>query len=365
MIRTRHIRPALRAWCGSALALLAGMAVAMAQEPSPEAIVDAMEKVSGTHAGKRRSGAKGVCAAGEFVATGGGARLTTAVPFQPGNRVPVVARFSNGGGNPRAPDNGPTVRGMSLAFTLPGNDSLEMVMINVPAFTASNLDSFMRLLASRVPDPTTGAPDPQRIAAADRENSEWAVQPNCLRTNSPPSSYATAPYFSVNSFVFQNAAGEKRHARWTFEPVAGRVGLTPEERAARGVDFLQDELRERVGRAPAEWRMVVQLPREGDPLLSATAIWPADREQVEVGLLRITGRRSGGRARGVRPGDVQPRAAARRDRAFRRPDPAHTGAGLRGVAVAALAVRRAGYSSRQASSKDRRGLRSNRPLGSP
>ena len=32
----------------------------------------------------------------------------------------------------------------------------------------------------------------------------------------------------------------------------------------------------------------MQLPREGDPLLSATAIWPADREQVEVGLLRIT-----------------------------------------------------------------------------
>ena len=33
--------------------------------------------------------------------------------------------------------------------------------------------------------------------------------------------------------------------------------------------------------------MVVVLPREGDPLLSATAIWPADREQVEVGVLRI------------------------------------------------------------------------------
>ena len=34
--------------------------------------------------------------------------------------------------------------------------------------------------------------------------------------------------------------------------------------------------------------MMVVLPREGDPLLSATAIWPADREQVEAGVLRIT-----------------------------------------------------------------------------
>ena len=288
MNRTR-LKPALRALSGGVLALLAGLSAAGAQqEPAPDAIVDAMEKVSGTHAGKRRSGAKGVCAAGEFVSTGAGARLTTASPFQPGARVPVTARFSNGGGNPRAPDNAPAVRGMSLAFSLPGNESFEMVMINVPAFGASTLESFMKLLASRAPDPTTGQPDPQRIAAADRENPEWAVQPNWLRANPPPASYATAPFFSVNSFVFQDAAGQKRHVRWTFEPVAGRVGLSPEERAARGADFLQDELRERVGRAPAEWRMMVQLPREGDPLLSATAIWPADREQVEVGLLRIT-----------------------------------------------------------------------------
>ena len=282
------IKPTLRFLPGAVLALLAGMVVAKAQEPAPEAIVDAMEKNSGTHAGKRRSGAKGVCASGEFVSNGAGARLTNAAPFQPGGRFPVMARFSNGGGNPQAPDNAPGVRGLSLAFTLPGNDSFEMVMINVPAFGASTPESFVRLLQSRAPDPTTGRPDPQRIAAADAQNPEWAVQPNYLRTNSPPASYATAPFFSVNSFVFQNAAGEKRHVRWSFEPVAGRAVLTPEERTARGADFLQNELRERVGRAPAEWRMMVQLPREGDPLLSATAIWPADREQVEVGLLRIT-----------------------------------------------------------------------------
>jgi catalase len=300
MVQVR-IRLALSALSGGAFALLLGVAAAGAQEPAPEAIVDAMEKVAGTHACKRRSGAKGVCAAGEFVSTGAGARLTTASPLQPNARVPVTARFSNGGGNPRAPDNAPAVRGMSLAFALPGNDSFEMVMINVPAFGASTLDSFMKLLASRAPDPTTGQPDPQRIAAADRENPEWAVQPNWLRANPPPASYANAPFFSVNSFVFQNAAGEKRHARWTFEPEAGRVGLTPEQRAALGTNFLQSELRERVARAPAEWRIVLVLPREGDPLTSATAIWPADREQIEVGLLRITGVSPAGQ-----PGECDP-----------------------------------------------------------
>ena len=43
MIGTQRIRPALRALCGGAVALLAGMAVAAAQEPTPEAIVDAIE----------------------------------------------------------------------------------------------------------------------------------------------------------------------------------------------------------------------------------------------------------------------------------------------------------------------------------
>jgi catalase len=83
--------------------------------------------------------------------------------------------------------------------------------------------------------------------------------------------------------------------------VAGRVGLTPEERQARGPDFLQDEMRQRVARAPAEWRMMVVLPRDGDPLLSATAIWPEDREKVEVGVLRITGVTPAGQ-----PGECDP-----------------------------------------------------------
>ncbi|MBD0276282.1 MAG: catalase, partial [Acetobacteraceae bacterium] len=165
MARTRP-KSTLRALSGGALALLAGFTAAGAQqEPAPDAVVDAMEKVSGVHAGKRRSGAKGVCAAGEFVSTGAGARLTTASVLQPGARAPVVARFSNGGGHPRAPDNAPAPRGLSLAFALPGGEGFELVMINAPAFGASTLESYKKLLASRAPDPTTGQPDPQRIAA--------------------------------------------------------------------------------------------------------------------------------------------------------------------------------------------------------
>ncbi len=266
----------------------APVAAPRAQEPSPEAVVDAFERVTGTHPGFRRSGAKGVCAEGEWASTGAGARLSAAAHLQPGARATAVARFSNGGGNPRAPDNAQAVRGLSLSLALPDGDTHEFVLINTPVFGARNVESLMRLLESRVPVPATGQPDPQRVAAANAANPDWMPQITYLRETPPPASYATAPYFGVNSFVFVDAAGERRHARWTFEPVAGRVGLSPEERQARGPDYLQAELRERVARAPAEWRVLLQLPRPGDPLHDATAAWPADRETVEVARLRIT-----------------------------------------------------------------------------
>ena len=76
--------------------------VAAAQAPGPDKLVDALEGVFGKHAA-RRSGAKGVCATGFFVGTPDGRTLTSSAIFS-GQEIPVVARFSVGGGNPKASD---------------------------------------------------------------------------------------------------------------------------------------------------------------------------------------------------------------------------------------------------------------------
>lgn len=93
----------------STLALTAAL-LPLASPPAqaqadPNRVVDAFEGAFGQHAGFRRSGAKGVCAVGEFVGNAEGRALSTASAFS-GRPVPVVARFSVGGGNPRAPDKG-------------------------------------------------------------------------------------------------------------------------------------------------------------------------------------------------------------------------------------------------------------------
>jgi hypothetical protein len=72
------------------------------------------------------------------------ASFTTASTLQPDARSAVVARFSIGGGNPNAPDNAPSVRGLALSLSGPGGDAHEFVLLNTPVFTAATPESFVR-----------------------------------------------------------------------------------------------------------------------------------------------------------------------------------------------------------------------------
>src|ERR1700677_3351523 len=70
---------------------------------TPARFTDAFEEVNDVHPGFRRNHAKGVGVSGFFESNGNGVRLSKAAAFQPG-RVPVLGRFSLGGGQPHAPD---------------------------------------------------------------------------------------------------------------------------------------------------------------------------------------------------------------------------------------------------------------------
>ncbi len=291
-------RRALMAGAALLALSLAPPVQAQMQAPAPEAsvserLVDAFEGLFGRHAGTRRSGARGVCAEGEWIATGQGAALSAASSLAAGARAPVVARFSVGGGNPMAPENGASVRGLSFAFTAPGGDPHDFVLINAPVFGARTPESFLNFLRVRAPDPQTRQMNAAAVAAANAANPDWMPQMAWLRDNAPPASYATERYHGVNTFLFRDAAGRERPARWTFEPVAGRVALTAEERQARGGTFLEAELRGRLAAGAAEWRVLLQLPEPGDALDDAVTAWPASRQTIEVARLRITGMAAG------------------------------------------------------------------------
>jgi catalase len=114
----------------------------------PSAFVDQFEATFGKFEGYRRSGAKGICAMGEFVATSEARTLSSASVFT-GRPIPVVVRFSVGGANPKAPDNAKSQRNLALQFNLPDGEVWQMGNISSPVFGASSPQQFIGLLASR------------------------------------------------------------------------------------------------------------------------------------------------------------------------------------------------------------------------
>ena len=128
---------------------------------TPARFTDGFEEVYGVHPGFRRNHAKGVGVSGFFESNGNGVRLSKAAVFQPG-RVPVLGRFSLGGGNPFAPDMLSTPRGLGLQFALPNGELWQTAMLHLPVFPFRTPEDFYEQLFAFSPDRSTGQPDLRR-----------------------------------------------------------------------------------------------------------------------------------------------------------------------------------------------------------
>lgn len=267
----------------------AGAAVstaAQAQEPTADALVNALEGTFGKQAGARRSGAKGVCAEGFFVGTPEGRTLSKSAIFS-GSEVPVVARFSVGGGNPKASDKGKTVRGMALSMKGPGGELWQMANISAPVFFVNKPENFVKFLDARRPDPATGRPDPMKVKAFNDSHPDAKPQIDWLAKAPVPASYAGVNYWGANAFEFTDAKGKKVFGKWSFEPAKGQESLTDEQLKSMPDDFLADELRKRAASTTIAFDFKVQLAQTGDNVNDATVPLPADRKTVTAGRLVI------------------------------------------------------------------------------
>lgn len=80
--------------------------------------------------------------------------------------------------------------------------------------------------------------------------------------------------------------GQQQSVRWRLFPEAGEHSLPETERQSADSDYLMTEI---VQRAPVRFSLRVLLAADGDPTDDSTQLWPADREQVEMGILELTG----------------------------------------------------------------------------
>jgi catalase len=270
-----------------ALVLAAPPGIAAENEVTPEQVVSAIEDAFGVTPGERRNHTKGTCASGEFVGNPEAADYSRSELFS-GKPVPVVARFSLAGGNPKAPDTAKSPRGMALEFRLPDGSIQHMAMLNTPVFGAAQPRTFYDMMVAIKPDPATGKPDPEKIKAFKATHPDNLAQSEFLATNNPPPSYANSAYFGIHTFKFVNRTDRITRVRWQFIPQDGEKSLSDDELKNAPRDFLEQKLIARTQQGPVRWDMVIALGEPGDPVDDPTRAWPADRKQVKVGTLTLT-----------------------------------------------------------------------------
>lgn len=268
------------------LGLSAPPTIAAENEVTADQIVAALEGAFGVHPGERRNHIKGACAVGEFIGTTDAGRYTRSALFS-GKPVPVVARFSLAGGNPKAPDTAKSARGMALEFRLPDGQLQHMTMLNTPVFGAASPKTFLDLQLAMRPDPATGKPDPEKMKAFKAGHPDSHAQAQFLEGHNPPASYANSAYFGIHTFKFINKDNKTTLVRWQYVPQDGEKRLTDDELKTAGPNFLEQALISRARQRPVRWDMVVTIGEAGDPEDNPTLAWPEARRKIKVGTLTI------------------------------------------------------------------------------
>jgi catalase len=252
---------------------------------TPARFVDGFEEVNGVHAGFRRNHAKGMGVSGFFESNGNGVRLSKAAGFQPG-RVPVIGRFSLGGGLPNAADTPNAVRGLGLEFSLPDGELWRTAMINLPVFPFRTPEAFYEQMIASKPDPSTGKPDPAKMEAFLAGHPETVKALTVIKGQPVSSGFGNSTFHGLNAFRFINAAGESIPVRWLTTPMqpfeaASTTAVTQDK------NHLFDALIAHLHRQPLQWHLIVIIGQPGDPTNDATIAWPEGREQVNVGTLTL------------------------------------------------------------------------------
>ena len=252
---------------------------------TPARFTDGFEEVNGVHPGFRRNHAKGVGVSGFFESNGNGVRLSKAAVFQPG-RVPVIGRFSLGGGQPYVADRPDTVRGLGLEFSPPDGELWRTAMINLPVFPVRTPEAFYEQLLASKPDPNTGKPDPAKRKAFLERHPETVQALTVIKGQPVSSGFGNSTFHSLNAFRFINVAGASIPVRWILTPVqpfeAARTASAPHDK-----NYLFDALIAQIHSQPLRWHLIVIIGQPGDPTNDATIAWPAGRERLDVGTLTV------------------------------------------------------------------------------
>lgn len=255
---------------------------------TPEQAVDRIADRFGRHTGARALHAKGSICSGTFTPTAAAAELTRAAHMQA--RVPVLARLSNGGGDPNVPDYAPDVRGLAVSFELPDGSRTDISAQNAPRFPVRTPDAFIDLVSATKPGLSALARLP--LFVLRNPTALWVARANTSALKAP-TSYAALRYYAIHAFRWTDAGGDERWVRYTFLP-RSEVPDRPPEGERRSRDFLREELLGRLPDDPVRFDLELQIAGPDDDPHDPTATWPDTRERVIAGTVELTAPADGG-----------------------------------------------------------------------
>ena len=251
----------------------------------------------------------GIGATGYFVASDVAANYCIAEHFQ-GGRIPVTVRFSNGSGSEEQHDGWSDVRGMATRFHLADGAATDLIAMTLPEFFTPTPETFLEFACKAKPTPyvrespwrkildmlrltlpmrnpypgETISPDAGAIRFANEKRYAQLAVFDAASIGAPVS-YARASYHAVHTFIVKAPDGTRRWVRFTWQPVAGVLSTDP---TATPVDNrLQDELRDRLGKGPARFSLLMSIGETGDDFNDPSRPWPSHRVEISMGTLTL------------------------------------------------------------------------------
>jgi catalase len=251
--------------------------------PLPVRLSDALLELFGSHPGFREIHAKGIVCEGTFAPTEAAATVSRAPHFR--NAVPVTVRFSDFSGVPTVPstDGNASPHGVAIKFHTAAGDT-DVVGHSVNAFPGADGEEFLDFITALI----ASKPGAAKPTAIERY---LAKHPSAKRFVAemppPPQSYVTSTYHMINAFVFVNAASQSLAGRYHVLPQAGLLALDAALVPSRPVNYLAEELTQRLEHEAAAFDLIVQIADSADQTRDGSRLWPTDRRIVKLGTIRI------------------------------------------------------------------------------
>ncbi|GGD59849.1 catalase family peroxidase [Lacimicrobium alkaliphilum] len=246
--------------------------------------INLFEKLSGKQPGIRKAHARGLCATGTFIPEQN-AQFPSA-PLLSGEELPVVMRFSVGGGNPGADERAPSTRGMAMQITLPGGSRHIFTGNNFPVFAGKDPQTFFGLLSTFLPD-EQGNRDPQKTMQYAEENPSVKANLAWQQAAKTPASYANTDFYGLHTFFYALEDETPTKFRWHLVPDLGVKTLTEEQAQAKDNGFLAETIKQQLAESTVSYSLMATIGEPEDTNIDPSVQWPEDREQVRLGTVKL------------------------------------------------------------------------------